>query len=240
MPERFRPVVAIIPARGGSKRIPGKALAKVGKTSLLDRAVVQAQRLARRGWIDHVLVSTEDAAIRKAAIRSGGVVLSRPRRLATDGASTLAVLRHAIRALGIPPGATVVLLQATSPLREDADIVACLRRHARGGVDAVVTATAAHPPPQWMFADAGDRLGRPATGGRRAFLRLNGAVYVAGAGFLLRKGFTQGRCAVVRMPAERSVDVDTQLDLIAAKALMATLPSQPIGNRAAAKRGSVR
>jgi N-acylneuraminate cytidylyltransferase len=219
IPERFRPIVAIIPARGGSKRIPGKVLAKVGKTSLLDRTVTQALRLARGGWIDHVLVSTEDAALRRAAIRAGGVVLSRPRRLATDGASTLAVLRHAIRALGLPPCATVVLLQATSPLREDADIAACLRRHARGGVDAVVTVAAAHPPPQWMFADAGDRLGRPATRGRRAFLRLNGAVYVAGAGHLLRRGFTEGRCAVVRMPAARSVDVDTPLDLEIARML---------------------
>ncbi len=211
--------MAIIPARGGSKRIPGKALAKVGGTSLLERTVAQALRLARRGWVDHVLVSTEDAAIRRAAIRAGGVVLSRPRRLATDGASTLAVLRHALRALGLPPGATVVLLQVTSPMRTDADVVACLRRHARGGVDTVVTATPAHPPPQWMFRDAGDRLGRPAARGRQAFLRLNGAVYVASAGYLLRKGFTEGRCAVVRMPADRSIDIDTPDDLQIARML---------------------
>lgn len=208
-------MVAVIPARGGSKRIPRKALADVGGTSLLERTVGQALRLRS---IALVVVSTEDPRVRRAALAAGAEVLLRPRRLATDAASSLAVLRHAIRALNLPPRATVVLLQVTSPLRADADVEAALRRFRRGDADAVVTVTEAHPPPHWMFRPKGGRLG-PVVAGPGPALLLNGAVYVSSAGHLLRRGFTDGRCAFLRMPRERSVDVDTPLDLRIARML---------------------
>ena len=220
LPKRLGPVLALIPARGGSKRIRRKALRKLGRYgSLLAIAVRQARRLKRAGWIDRILVSTEDPGIRAEALRAGAEVLARPRRLATDSASTLAVARHALAAV---PARTLVLLQVTSPLRQDADVAACLRRYARGGASSVVTVAAARPLPEWMFRLKGDRLGAPASRGRGPAVALNGAVYVCDAKRLVKSGFVGRGTAFVRMPRLRSVDVDEPEDLELARRLWKT------------------
>ncbi len=219
IPGRFRPVVAIIPARGGSKRIKKKALKKFrASVSLLSKTVEQARSLRRKGWLQQILVSSENPRIRTIASGIGQdeiSVLTRPARLATDGASTLSVLRHLIRTEDLCD-ATVVLLQVTSPLRNEEDITAALTRFSEGDVDAVVSVTEAHPPPEWMFRFRKGRLGRPVVkpGTRRKpAVVLNGAVYIARGSYLLRRSFTEGRCAFISMPPERSVDVDRPYDL---------------------------
>ena len=159
MPDRFRPVVAVIPARGGSKGIPRKALTPLGGRPLLHHTVALALRLGRLGCLDRVLVTTEDPGIAASARRAGAEVLDRPESLATDRATGLEVLRHAVRSWG--GIGTAVLLQPTSPLRNEADVVACLKRFLKGDADAVVSVTEAHPPPAWMYRmGTGGRLGK--------------------------------------------------------------------------------
>lgn len=115
-------VLAIIPARGGSKRAPRKNLREYRGKSLLLRAIDGA--LCSQ-YIDQLLVSTEDKEIFSAALRCGVNVHARPHELATDTASSEDVLRHA---LSLYPHDWVVLLQPTSPLRTAEDIDACIER----------------------------------------------------------------------------------------------------------------
>lgn len=222
-----RPILAVIPARGGSKGIPRKALAPLAGRPLLAWSVSQALRLRRKGLLDRVVVSTEDRRIAAEARRGGAEVLSRPTRLATDRATGLDVLRHAVRALSWE--GTVVLLQPTSPLRDDADVGRALRLFARRRPDAVVSVSAAHPPPEWTFRMGrggwlAPVLRRPSGAGRQGLepaVALNGAVYVVSSGVLLsRKGILGGRVLGFPMPAERSVDIDTPTDLVLAESLM--------------------
>lgn len=229
IPRWMRPVVAIIPARGGSKRIRRKALEPIGNAAhLISLTVQQALSLKNDGWLDEIVVSTDHAQIRRVAELTGRgqlQMIRRPIRLATDRASSVAVVRHALSELHKRDirTETVVLLQVTSPLRRPVDVIAAIRRFAKGGVDSVVTAAATHPPPEWMYwVGRGRRLGRRLVRWRRRSpsVALNGAVYVSSAHRLMRHGFTDGRCSFVQMPWGLSWDIDEPADLWLAEAVL--------------------
>src|SRR5438067_5573943 len=90
-------VLGLIPARGGSKGIPGKNLANVAGKSLLVRAIETARATGR---IDRVVVSTEHPAIAAAARGAGADVLDRPAELTADETPMLDVVLHAVQNLG--------------------------------------------------------------------------------------------------------------------------------------------
>lgn len=112
--ERAQQVVAVIPARGGSKGIPGKNLRTVAGVSLLARTI-RAATDAR--LVDRVCVSSDDEAILNHAEAEGAIPIQRPQELATDTASSEAALLHALRWLEERGQAADVLvfLQCTSP-----------------------------------------------------------------------------------------------------------------------------
>ncbi len=107
-------VVAIIPARGGSKGVPGKNLRRVGGIPLIARAVRAASRCA---VIDRVVVTTDDADIAAVASEWGAEIIQRPAEFADDTASSESALLHALTVLeerGIDVG-VMAFVQATSP-----------------------------------------------------------------------------------------------------------------------------
>src|SRR4051812_819270 len=93
-------IVAVVPARGGSKGLPGKNLRHVRGRSLVRRAVEVAS-----GLVDEVVVSSDSAAVLAEAQACGATPLQRPDSLATDEASTVDVVAHV---LGVRPRADVV------------------------------------------------------------------------------------------------------------------------------------
>ncbi|MCX5884673.1 MAG: acylneuraminate cytidylyltransferase family protein [Proteobacteria bacterium] len=104
-------ILGITPARGGSKEIPEKNIKQIAGKPLIAWTI----EAARQSWlIDRYIVSTESNEIAEVVRKFGAEVLWRPPELATDEASTLAVLQHAIECI---PTDIVVLLQATSPVR---------------------------------------------------------------------------------------------------------------------------
>ena len=113
-----RKVLAVIPARGGSKALPGKNILTINGRPLIDWSIAAA-RGSR--FVDRVVLSSDDDAIMAAAAACGcEVPFRRPTDLATDAASTIDVVLHALDAL---PGYDVVMvLQPTSPLRTAGDI----------------------------------------------------------------------------------------------------------------------
>lgn len=108
--------VAIIPARGGSKRLPGKNIREFGSFPLIYYSIKYALNCRR---ISAVFVSTDDDEIAKISLNYGAQVIFRPEKLATDTATTTSTLEHAIqemRKVNIQPDG-IITLQVTNPLR---------------------------------------------------------------------------------------------------------------------------
>ncbi|MGW0819877.1 cytidylyltransferase domain-containing protein [Streptomyces sp. NPDC002845] len=157
-----RRVLAVIPARGGSKGVPAKNLAPVGGVPLVSRAV-RACREAR--LVTHVVVSTDDQAIAAAAREAGAEVVLRPAAIAGDTATSEAAVLHAMDAhetLHGSPVDVVLLVQCTSPfiVREDIDgVVAAI---VENGADTAMTVAPFHG---FIWRDAADEF---AAGGSAA------------------------------------------------------------------------
>lgn len=212
-----RTVLGLIPARGGSKGLPGKNLLSAGGRPLIAWTAIAA--LGARA-IDRVVVSSDDDAILAAGRAAGCEVLRRPAELATDTAATIDVVVHALDALAGHD--VVVLLQPTSPLRGAADIDAACARFAESGAPACVSVSLAEQSPYWMYRlGAGDRLAPivdlPAEATRRqdlpAVYALNGAIYVADVTWLrASRAFVGTDTVAYVMPPSRSIDIDTAAD----------------------------
>lgn len=135
--------VALIPARGGSKRLPRKNVRPFGGHPLLAYSIAAA-RDARA--IDGCYVSTDDEEIAAAARAYGAEVIARPATLATDLATTASAVVHALDALGdarIRPE-VVVVLQPTAPLRPQSLIGDAMALLAEGGSDSVISVSEHH------------------------------------------------------------------------------------------------
>jgi len=212
-------VVAIIPARGGSRRLPGKNLLPLGGVPLIAHTIEAGLGAY---LVDEVWVSTDDATIARVARFHGARVIRRPARLATDLATTEAVLRHALGVLSRrgPAPDVLVLLQPTSPLRTAAPVDMAVAKILATDCDSVVSVTE-DPRLHWQGEIDGDRfrpsraLGdRPRTQELPPRYREDGAIYALRAELLARTGLRMGGDlrAVVLSPAE-SVDIDTADDL---------------------------
>ncbi len=105
--------IAIIPARGGSKRLPGKNLMALGDYPLLVHSIRYAQ--AHRHIIDEIYVTTDDEAIKNLARENGALVIERPEHLSGDLEPTSSALKHVLQTVGSVDN--IVLLQPTNPLR---------------------------------------------------------------------------------------------------------------------------
>jgi len=106
--------IAIIPARGGSKRLPFKNILPLGGLPLLAHSIKYA--LAQQD-IDEVYVSTDDEKIKQIALNYGALVIVRPKALSGDLEPTISTLQHVLQQLNDDTIETVVLLQPTNPLR---------------------------------------------------------------------------------------------------------------------------
>jgi N-acylneuraminate cytidylyltransferase len=106
--------IAIIPARGGSKRLPQKNIKILGEIPLLAHSILYAQ--ANKEIIDEIYVSTDDNEIKKIALEFGAKVIDRPENISGDTEPTVSALRNALEQID-EPVENVVLLQATNPLR---------------------------------------------------------------------------------------------------------------------------
>lgn len=222
--------LAVVPARAGSKAIPGKNLADLGGRPLVAWAVLIARASTRA---DRVVCSTDDDTIADAAKAAGAEVpFRRPAELAADDTPGIAPVLHAVRRIAEAEGAApdvVVCLQPTSPFRTPADVDAALAVLEERDADAVVSVTEPGHHPAWMkrMDDEGRLTGLEGTGDVPAVRQdldpvyaLNGAIYAARADVLLREEtWYTDRTYGYLMPPERSLDVDTPWDLRLARLL---------------------
>ena len=152
--------IGIIPARGGSKRIPNKNIIDLAGKPLIAYSIFSAKR--SKFLTDRIFVSTEDKKIAKTAQRYKAQVIDRPKELATDKSETLPVLKHAVAALeknGLDFD-TVVLLQPTSPFRKAETIDLGIKRlwDNWNKLGAIFSVRQTKFPPKWLLEIASDKL----------------------------------------------------------------------------------
>lgn len=225
-------VLALIPARGGSKGLPGKNLRPLLGKPLIGWTIEQAAACAE---LDARIVSTDDPAIAETAKRLGAEVpFQRPAALATDTASSVDVVLHALDTLKQSGREfdLVVLLEPTSPLREPSDISGALARLANSPeIDSVVGVAAAESRHPAFLYRIENGLLRPYAGAQPTGLRrqdleklyfLEGTVYASRiAALRAKRSFYHERTAPWPVARYKSLEIDELSDLIAAEALLA-------------------
>lgn len=215
---RSEKVIALITARGGSKGLPRKNVLCAGGKPLVAWTVHAALAASS---VDRVVLSSDDDEIMAAARAAGcEVPFRRPAELASDHASSMDVVLHALQEL--PGYEYLVLLQPTSPLRTGADIDAAFQIMLNNKAPACVSVTEVDQSPYWMYRLAdGDRLAHilePLPGvSRRQDLppvyTLNGAIYIAKIDWLLEsRNFLGTDTVAYRMSRSASIDIDDALD----------------------------
>lgn len=215
-------ILAVIPARGGSKGLPGKNILPFGGKPLLAWSVEQARASA---YLDAVIVSTDSPRIAEAAQKAGAEVpFLRPKSLSGPSARSIDAIFHALDLLK-GQGRDfdlVMMLQPTSPLRTAADIDGVIKFFFKKKAVSVISVCETEHSPLWAGQLARDLsmrgFVRPAIKNKPrqslpVFYRINGAVYLASVGHLRRhEGFLSKDAKAYVMPRERSVDIDTRLD----------------------------
>ena len=215
--------LALIPARGGSKGLPGKNIRPLAGLPLIEHSLRLA---ALSPEIDRTVVSTDARSIGDVARAAGAEVLERPAALAGDETPMLPVLRHALEELD-PDGSRyeyLLLLDPTSPGRLPEDITEAHRLlAATPGADGVVSVSEPSFNPIWhgvveqggyiepLFPE-GRSFGRRQDAPR--VLRINAALYLFRASFLRRETETwqNGRHLALEIPDERAFHIDSERD----------------------------
>jgi N-acylneuraminate cytidylyltransferase/CMP-N,N'-diacetyllegionaminic acid synthase len=221
----------VIPARGGSKGLPGKNLKRLGALSLIGHAIASAREAA---MLTRFVVSTDSPAIADEARRHGAEPpFLRPAELANDHAGMVPVLQHAVRWLeeaeGVRPD-FVVTLQPTSPFRTGAEIDLTIARVDTTGADSAQTLVEASYHPFFMKTLEGDRTIALFPDGKKyvrrqdapAVYQPSGAVYVTRYPVLMDEGQVLGHDnRGIVMSFEASVNIDTEWDFLLAELLLA-------------------
>ncbi len=213
-------VLALIAARGGSKGLPRKNVLLARGKPLIAwtvEAALSAESVSR------VVLSSDDDEIMAVALDAGcDVPFRRPDELASDLASSMDVVLHALSEL--PGYDYVVLLQPTAPLRTSSDIDGAFRAMRVNDAPACVSVTEVDQSPYWMYqvSDNGrlQSILEPLPNVNRrqdlpTVYTLNGAIYIAKIDWLLQtRSFMSSETIAYKMPKERSLDIDNAIDFM--------------------------
>ncbi len=220
-------ILAVIPARGGSKGIPRKNVRLLAGKPLIAHTIEQAQ-LARS--VNRVVVSTDDPEIASVAQKFGAEVVWRPPEISGDDAPSEAALLHALEYLeqteGYQPD-ILVFLQCTAPLTLAEDIEGTIRVLLEEDADTALAVTPFHRF-LWRKDEKGDAVGinhdkrhRPLRQEMEPQYLETGAVYVMRVeGFKKAKHRFFGKTALYVMPPERCWEIDEPVDLLIAEVLL--------------------
>jgi CMP-N,N'-diacetyllegionaminic acid synthase len=223
--------VAVIPARGGSKQIPGKNIVSVGGKPLIAWSIEAARASSR---VDRVIVTTDYRDIAEVSRDYGAEVpFIRPEMLARDDTPGIEPILHTLSWCGENEAYYpdyVIVLQPTSPLRTAGDIDAAIDLLEDKGAESVVSVTPTRDHPWWAKKIDGngqlsDFIAQTEVIAYRQRLpevyRLNGAIYLAQRNILLEtKSWYSEKTYAYIMPEERSLDIDMPWDLYLANLIL--------------------
>jgi N-acylneuraminate cytidylyltransferase len=222
-------VLAIIPARGGSKGIPKKNIRLLAGKPLLEYTIDAAKN---SNELHKIVVSTDNPEVGSVAENAGIDVIIRPPELAQDTSPIIDAVSHVMTVLkereGFLPD-VIVLLQPTSPLRTTEDIDGAIRGFLTGVFDSVISVCETDHSPYWCFTIDDQKLkplfNKKLSTARRQDLpntyRPNGAIFITSPDSLKRNaGFMAKNTGPFIMPADRSIDIDFPLDFSFAEFLI--------------------
>jgi len=227
-------VLAIITARGGSKRFPRKNVLPMAGKPLIVWAIEAGQQSK---CVDRLVVSSEDREIIDISRRAGAEIVKRPKELATDEASSVAAIEHAVNEIDDEYDFTI-LLQPTSPLRNEKHIDGAFELLSQKNADAVVSVfkTDHNSPINNVFSLGSNTL--PDDGSMVHFLReetknassqdlpglyrVNGSIYICKTNRLIKEKtlFINDNIFAYLMKPEHSIDIDNELDFRQAELLL--------------------
>jgi len=226
-------IVAIIPARGGSKRLPRKNIYSIlGKPAIA--YTIEAAK--ESGVLDKIIVSTDDKKIAEISRTYGAQIpFIRPKELATDSASTYSVIKHAVEFLEKEGEKidVIVTLQPNSPLLRPEHIKEGIDKFLKGNLNSLLSVTKGFPV-WWVLKEEGNKYvpyvklesGKNPFNVESQYLprsyQPNGAIYITDRDFLLEAGaFVDDKgTGILFMSEEDSCDVDTEVDIIIIKEIM--------------------
>nr|WP_242821825.1 acylneuraminate cytidylyltransferase family protein [Clostridium massiliodielmoense] len=214
-------ILAIIPARGGSKGIPHKNIMKICDKPLISYSIEAAKKSK---YIDYILVSTDDVDIKEVSLNYGAKVpFLRPNEISTDRAKSIDVVLHGINYLKEHNDnfEYVVLLQPTSPLRTSKDIDDAIKNIIESDKDSLISVCECSENPILMrtiekeklkpiLEFNGDNLRRQEL---PTFYVFNGAIYINKVYMLQnKKEFIDENTIPFIMDSKKSIDIDNMID----------------------------
>jgi len=218
-------VLAIIPARGGSKRLPRKnVLPFAGKPLIV--WTIEAGLKSR--YIDKVIVTSDDDEIQKISLEAGSKIIKRPHKLAKDNTNLNNVIKHAINIFEEQYD-IVVVLQPTSPLRKAEDIDNALEIMERVKAPAVISVCKSNKPLNWHFSVQVNGTLKPILQNKiisnsqenESTYIPNGALYISKTEYFNSTNtFYNDLTIAYIMTQEKSVDIDSQFDFAIAESLI--------------------
>ncbi len=218
--------LAIIPARAGSKRLPNKNILELNNKPLIAYTIESAKKSK---YIDEIVVTSDGDKILDIAKSYGVKTIKRDEKLSSDSASSVDVILDVLNYF--KNFKFLILLQPTSPLRDEIDIDGAIELLLSKNGDGVISVCECEHSP--LFANKIDEnlamdgflkkeLRESRTQDLPKYYRLNGAIYICEVErFLSEKNlFLETNLFAYIMPQYKSIDIDTKLDFTIAKALM--------------------
>jgi len=218
--------LAIIPARGGSKRLPRKNVLDLNGKPLIAYSIEAG---LDSSYIDKVMVTSDDDEILTISKKYGAVTINRPNELASDIATTFDAIKHTVD--NYEKYDYIVLLQATSPLRDEKHIDEAIELLELKKADAVVSVCKMDHSPLWsntldeslsMVGFLKDEVLKKRSQDLEKYYRLNGAIYICKVERLLEnKGFfLKENIYAYVMDRKSSVDIDEEIDFKIAEVIL--------------------
>ena len=224
-------ILAIIPARGGSKGIPGKNIKDLAGKPLIVHSIEASLKCP---LVNRTVVSTDDDKIAEVSIAHGAQVIKRPNELATDSSLVIDAIRYTVRRVEEEGEDVdiVILLEPTSPFRRAEDLEKCIQVLLENKADSVATFTGSDISPNRLWRVSEDIV-EPYIEGAIPWLprqkqpkahELTGQIYGLSKKVLFEKedsiSLLLGRIFPVITPRETALDIDTELDFIVAEKIM--------------------
>ena len=219
-------IIAIIPARGGSKGIPNKNIIDCMGKPLIAHSIEYAKE---SDLVTSIYVSTDDAKIAEVAKQYGAEIIDRPDSISGDTATTESAIEHVLN--NIPKPDIVILLQATSPLRPKGSLNKSIKKMTSEKYDSLLSLSPTHrfswkingdeAIPKYDFKNRPRRLDIPES--EQAYIE-NGSIYIfTYENFIKHNNRLGGKIGYVVFEEEFSFEIDTPTDLIVIDSIAKTI-----------------